>query len=104
AKHFTESLALATACQEATLVVSNCTDLADVYLAQGQLDEANRCCQRALELLEGAENLPMHGVTYQIIGKVTSAQARQAEGTERVELLKNASLSFEKALTELRMT
>ena len=102
--HFTESLALAAACQESTLVISNCIDLAGVHIAQERLDEASRYCQRALELLEGSENLHMRGITYQIMGKVTSAQARQREDTERVELLEAASLSFGKALDALRTT
>jgi tetratricopeptide (TPR) repeat protein len=73
-------------------------------MAHGQLDEARQCCQRALKLLEGAENLHSCGITYQIMGKVTFAQARQAEGTQRIELLEAASESFEKALAALRTT
>ncbi len=100
--HFTGSLALAVACQEVILVISNCTDLANMHMAQGQLDEAKGYCHRALELLEGVENLRMHGLTYQIMGKVTSAQARQVEGRGRVERLEAASQFFEKALIALR--
>lgn len=102
--YFTQSLALAVACQEATLVISNWTDLADIHMAHGQLDEATQCCQRALALLEGAENLHSCGITHQIVGKVTSARARQAEGIQRIELLEAASQSFEKALAALHTT
>ena len=102
--YFTQSLALAVACQEATLVISNWTDLADIHMAHGQLDEATQCCQRALALLESGENLHSYGITHQIVGKVTSVQARQAEGIQRIELLEAASQSFEKALAALHTT
>jgi len=72
-----------------------------MHMAQGQLDEAKGYCHRALELLEGVENLHMRGITYQIMGKVASVEARQVEGTQRVELLEAASRSFEKALSAL---
>jgi tetratricopeptide (TPR) repeat protein len=102
--HFTDSLALAVDCQQSTLVMSNYTALAEVHLVQGQLGEAKRSCQHALQHLERSDDLHMHGVTYQLMGKVMYTEARQAEGTLRVGLLEDASLYFEKALTALRVT
>jgi tetratricopeptide (TPR) repeat protein len=102
--HFTESLAIAVSSQGATMAMLDCASLAELRLVQGRLDEAQRYCRLALENMERSNNAYMRGMTYQSIGKVAYAEARQAEGPGHTELLEKASTWFEKALAELRTT
>ena len=83
ADHYTESLALATSFNSSTMVMLNCADLADLRLAEGRLEEAKRYSNLALNNMERVDNLHMRGTTYYIIGKVTHAEAMQAEGAQR---------------------
>jgi tetratricopeptide (TPR) repeat protein len=102
--HFTDSLAIAVSSQGATMAMLDCASLAELRLVQGRLDEAQRYCRLALENMERSNNAYMRGMTYQSIGKVAYAEARQAEGPGHTELLEKASAWFEKALAELRTT
>jgi tetratricopeptide (TPR) repeat protein len=54
--------------------------------------------------MERSKNRYMRGVTYQSVGKVTHAEAQQAEGEQCVKFLEEAACWFEKALAELLTT
>jgi tetratricopeptide (TPR) repeat protein len=104
AEHLTDSLAIAASFQESTIAMLDCAALAELRLAQGRLPDAKRYRQLALENMERSKNRYMRGVTYQSVGKVTHAEAQQAEGTQRVKFLEEAASWFEKALAELLTT
>jgi tetratricopeptide (TPR) repeat protein len=104
ADHYTESLAIGTSCQSPTMVMLNCAALAELRLAEARLDEAKRYCQFALEVMERTESAHMRGRTYHIIGKVSHAEAREAEGELQQQLLEQAMRWYEKAKEQLAQT
>jgi tetratricopeptide (TPR) repeat protein len=102
--HYTESLAIATSCNSPTMVMLNCAGLADLRLAEQRLPEARRYCDLALETMERVENVHMKGRTYYAIGKVAYADAHEAEGERRCELLEETIKWLQQAKTQLEQT
>jgi tetratricopeptide (TPR) repeat protein len=104
ADHYTESLAIATTYQGSTLVMINCAGLAELRLAEGRLEEARRFCVFAYEAVNRSEDVHMRGTTLLTIGKVTYAEARQADGERRQRLLEESISWFERANAQLERT
>ena len=102
--HYTEALAIAASMDSMQMVMVNCAALADLRLAEGRLEEAERYCQRAQEISQHAQNRFLCGLTYFVKGKVAAAQAREAEEKHKQKRLEEAIGSFEMAHTHLSLT
>jgi tetratricopeptide (TPR) repeat protein len=104
--HYTEALAFATSSESTRMVMVNCIALADLRLAEGRLEEAKRFCQRAQEIINRstAKDEQLVGMAYLICGKVTQAEAQQAEGEKRQRLLGEAVTWFKRAGDQLSTT
>ncbi len=88
--HYTEALVIATSEGSNTLVMVNCTALADLRLAQGRVDEAKRYNLRAQELSKRTNDNYLCGLTFLLSGKVMQAEAEQSEGEQKQQLLEEA--------------
>jgi len=104
ADHYTESLAIATNYNGATLIMVDCAGLAELRLAEGRLEEARRYCQLAYETMARSEDVHMRGCTLLTIGKVAREEGRQAYGERRITLLEEAASWFERANEQLEHT
>ncbi len=104
ADHYTESMAIATSHNGATLVMVNCAGLAELRLAEHRLEEAWRYCQLAQETMARSEDVYLRGCTLLTIGKVVREQAGQASGERKLLLLEEAASWFERANEQLEHT
>lgn len=95
--HYTEALALAISVNNPVLIMLNLTDLAEVRLAEGLLDEARRYCERALEYQERVQKGHFLGMMYIVHGKVAEAEAGKAEGQQARDLVNEAISWYKKA-------
>jgi len=102
--HYTESLAIATSFNGPTMAMLNCAALAEVRLAEDRLDEASRYSELALRTMERTSDVHMKGRVYQVVGKVSSEEARRATGTLKRSLLEKTVTWYEKADECLRAT
>lgn len=102
--HYTEALALATNCNNPTMIMLICAALADLRLAEQRVSEARRYCRLALETMERVNNVHMRGRTYYSVAKVAYAEARASEGEQRRQLLEETMSWFQKAKTQLEQT
>jgi tetratricopeptide (TPR) repeat protein len=104
ADHYLESLSIATLDNNQKMKMVNFTALADLRLAENRQEEAERYCQRALEVADGMHDNYYLGLMYLTCGKVTLAESEQAEGEQREILFSNARTLFEKAEEHLSQT
>jgi tetratricopeptide (TPR) repeat protein len=102
--HYMEALSIATLDNSQVMKMVNFTALADLRLAEERLDEAERYCQRALEVAGGLNDHHLCGVMYLICGKVALAESEKAEGERHERLFKEARGLFEKAKEHLTQT
>ena len=104
ADHYLESLSIATLDNNQKMKMVNFTALADLRLAENRQEEAERYCQRALEVADGMHDNYYLGLMYLTCGKVTLAESEQAEGEQHEILFSNARTLFEKAKEHLSQT
>jgi tetratricopeptide (TPR) repeat protein len=104
ADHYLESLSIATLDNNQKMKMVNFTALADLRLAENRQEEAQRYCQRALEVADGMHDNYYLGLMYLTCGKVTLAESEQAEGEQHELLFSNARTLFEKAEEHLSQT
>lgn len=104
ADHYTESLALASVNRGWMMIMLDCTALADLRLAENNIDEAKRYCEMAEKTLYECEYPQLAGAVYHIIGKVAYKEYQQAEGPQRQKLLNDAIKAYEEAVTQLEKT
>ena len=104
ADHYLESLSIATLDNNQKMKMVNFTALADLRLAENRQEEAQRYCQRALEVADGMHDNYYLGLMYLTCGKVTLAESEQAEGEQHEILFSNARRLFEKAKEHLSQT
>src|SRR5713101_7218414 len=104
ADHYLESLSIATLDNNQKMKMVNFTALADLRLAENRQEEAQRYCQRALEVADGMHDNYYLGLMYLTCGKVTLAESEQAEGVQHEILFSNARTLFEKAEEHLSQT
>lgn len=104
--YYTEALALATLDGSILMALNNFTALADLRREEGELEEAWRYCNMALDY---AVKLPhgtghFSGMMYIVCGKVKQAQAEQTTGQRAQELLEQAVSFYERAVQDLQST
>jgi len=104
ADHYLESLSIATLDNNNKMKMVNFTALADLRLAENRQEEAQRYCQRALEVADGMHDNYYLGLMYLTCVKVTLAESEQAEGEQHEILFSNARRLFEKAKEHLSQT
>ena len=104
ADHYLESLSIATLDNNQKMKMVNFTALADLRLAENRQEEAQRYCQRALEVADGMQDNYYLGLMYLTCVKVTLAESEQAEGEQHEILFSNARRLFEKAKEHLSQT
>ena len=104
ADHYLESISIATLDNNQKMKMVNFTALADLRLAENRQEEAQRYCQRALEVADGMHDNYYLGLMYLTCGKVTLAESEQAEGEQHEILFSNARRLFEKAKEHLSQT
>jgi len=102
--HYMESLSIATLDNNQNMKMVNFSALADLRLAENRLEEAQRYCDRALEVAEGQDDDIYLGLMYLVCGKVTLAESEQAEGKRHERLFEEAREFFEKAKNHLSKT
>lgn len=103
--HYLEAVTIAGSDpQGGMMVMVNSAAIAELRLEEGQIDEAKRYCAIAEGVSNRLNNKLMRGLTDMTIGKVTAAEARQAEGVEKLRLLQAALTWFEQALEKLKET
>ena len=103
--YFTEALAIAASIDNFLMVMINCMALAKLRMAEGQIAEARRYCQRALDMSSHAEDGFLSGITYMVAGQVALGEAQQTEGEQhRQERLEEAMQRFETAHKYLSTT
>jgi tetratricopeptide (TPR) repeat protein len=102
--HYMESLSIATLDNNQNMKMVNFSALADLRLAENRLEEAQRYCDRALEVAEGLDDDIYLGLMYLVCGKVTLAESEQAEGKRHERLFEEAREFFEKAKDHLSKT
>lgn len=99
--HYMESLSIATLENSQNTKMVNFAALADLRLAENRLEEAQRYCDRALEVSQGLTDDMYLGLTYLVCGKVAQAESEQAEGKRQERLFEEAREFFEKAKEHL---
>ncbi len=104
ADHYLESISIATLDNNQKMKMVNFTALADLRLAENRQEEAQRYCQRALEVADGMHDNYYLGLMYLTCVKVTLAESEQAEGEQHEILFSNARRLFEKAKEHLSQT
>ena len=104
ADHYLESLSIATLDNNQKMKMVNFTALAGLRLAENRQEEAQRYCQRALEVADGMHDNYYLGLMYLTCGKVTFAESEQTEGEQHELLFSNARTLFEKAKEHLSQT
>jgi tetratricopeptide (TPR) repeat protein len=102
--HYMESLSIATLDNNQNMKMVNFSALADLRLSENRLEEAQRYCDRALEVAEGLDDDIYLGLMYLVCGKVTLAESEQAEGKRHERLFEEAREFFEKAKNHLSKT
>jgi len=103
-EHYTESMAIAATFPDHRgdkMVMINCAALADLRLEEGRIEEARRFCEDASQISERSSDKLLSGMASMIIGKVVYAEAKQAEGERRCQLIEQAIHSFEQANSAL---
>ncbi len=102
--HYLESLSIATLDNNQKIKIVNFTALADLRLAEDRLEEAQRYCQRALEVADGLNDNYYLGLMYLTCGKVMLAESEQTEGEQHEILFSKARRLFERAKELLSQT
>ena len=102
--HYMESLSIATLDNNQNMKMVNFSALADLRLAENRLEEAQRYCDRALEVAKGRDDDMYLGMMFLVCGKVTLAESEQAEGKRHERLFEEAREFFEKAKDHLSKT
>jgi tetratricopeptide (TPR) repeat protein len=102
--HYMESLSIGTLENSQNLKMVNFSALADLRLAEGRLEEAQRYCDRALEASHGLDDDVYLGMMYNVCGKVTLAESEQVAGEQHEILFEEAKKFFEKAIGHLSQT
>lgn len=98
--YYTAALTLFLARGDAEMVLQNLTALADLHREEGQLSEAWRYCERALEY---TASLPQNtcylsGLAYITCGKVKQAKAEATSGAYAHDLLDRSISFYEQAV------
>lgn len=99
--YFTEGLALAISANSPGVIIANLTSLADLRREEGLLQEARRYCQHALEYRDRVTLKHQVGMLYIVYGKVAEAEANEAEGLHKRELLDEAISWYQQAIDVL---
>jgi tetratricopeptide (TPR) repeat protein len=102
--YFTEALAIAGSMKHTGMVMINCEALAKLRMTEGNFAGARKYCQIAQEMSSEATGGFLRGQAYLIAGKVALAEARQAEGEHKKELLEEAVRHLEIAHTHFSST
>jgi tetratricopeptide (TPR) repeat protein len=104
ADHYLESLSIATLDNNQKIKIVNFIALADLRLVEDRLEEAQRYCQRALEVAGGLNDNYYLGLMYLTCGKVTLAESKQTEAEQHEILFSKARRLLEKAKELLSQT
>jgi tetratricopeptide (TPR) repeat protein len=99
--HYMESLSIATLDNNQNMKMVNFSALADLRLAENRLEEAQRYCNRALEIAKGLDDDIYLGMMYLACGKVALAESEQAEGERHDRLFEEARELLEEAKEHL---
>jgi len=105
AEHYMESLSIATLDNRPGMQMVNFVAIADLRLSENRLDEAQRYCQRALEIAEQIQHdHHLCGMMYLVCGKVEQQKATLAQGQDARFHLEEALDIYKKAEKELTQT
>lgn len=104
--YYTEALALTMVHGGPVLSLTNLTALADLRRAEGELAEAWRYCNMALEYSPKLPPGTGHfiGMMYIVCGKVKQAKAEAATGQRAAEMLERAISFYQRAIEALKAT
>jgi len=104
--YYTEALALALVHGGPVLSLNNLTALADLRRAEGELGEAWRYCNMALDYSSKLPPGTGHfiGMMYIVCGKVKQAKAEAATGQQAAEMLERAISFYQQAVEALKAT
>ena len=102
--HFTDSLALAVNYNTPKMVMINNAALAQVRLAEERFEDARRCCQRALEVIDRVDDAGICGWTYLTFGQVAQKEAEGKEGAQKQHLLEEAVGWFKRSGENFALT
>lgn len=104
--YYTEALALAMLHGGPVMVLNNLTALADLRREEGELGEAWRYCNMALDYAPNLQPGTGHfvGMMYIVCGKVKQAKAEAATGQQAIEMFGKAISFYEQAVLALKAT
>lgn len=100
-EHFTDALAIATTGDQPKMIMLNCSALAQLRMAEGQLQDAMDYCELALESMSRSKNDQLTGIAYLTTGKVMQALAESLQGEQKHQRMKDALQYLEQACSIL---
>ncbi|HLI08944.1 MAG TPA: tetratricopeptide repeat protein [Ktedonobacteraceae bacterium] len=101
---FTNSLAIATACENPRMIMLNCSALAKLRMDEGRLKEAREYADLSLSFTRRFQNNDLIGQAYLTVGIVAQAEAEQLSGARAHERMEEALRYFEQACNLLDET
>ncbi len=102
--YYSASYRLAVSNTNHKMIMISCTALGEVYAELGNIDEARKYTQYALEVTAQVDNAYLCGIVYMTIGKVTFAAAQLARDAERQDLFKESISWLQKSVEHLEST
>ncbi len=102
--YYSASYTLAVSNTSYKMIMISCTSLAEVYAEQGNMVEAKKYTQHALEATTHVDNAYLCGIVYMTIGKVTLEEAHLAPDPERQELFDQSVSWLQKSVKHLEST
>ena len=82
----------------------SCTALAEAYAEQGDMQEAKKYADLALEVTTQTDDKYLCGMVYATLGKITHAEALLVHETERQHLLHESISWLQKSVVQLTPT
>ncbi len=104
ANYYHTSCALAVSNNRPKMIMLNYASLAEVYVAQERMDEAKACVLLALEAITQVNDAFLCGIVYTTIGRVTLAEARLTDASQRQHVFDEGVSWLEKSVTQLKLT
>ncbi len=102
--YYTLSYTLAVSNNKQKIMMVSCTALAEAYAEQGDMQEAKRFADLALEITTQTDDKYLCGMVYATLGKITHAEAHLVHETERQRLLHESISWLQKSVAQLEPT
>ena len=100
--YYTLSYTLAVSINRYTMIMISCTALAEVYAEQGDMSEATKYADAALEVTTQVDNAYLCGMVYATFGKIALTKARSVSETERQSIFDEGVSWLQKAVIQLK--